>query len=294
MSRIDAIAARCARIAEARAFTYAISAVIVANAVVLGLQTYPAVTGDAGALLNTLDGVFLGVFVVELAIRMLAHARHPLGFFRSGWNVFDFVVIVGSLLPGLRENTTLLRLLRLARIVRLVRFLPDLRVMITAVGRSVPGVASLAVLTVLLLYVYGIVGWLIFADHDPAGYGNVGDAMLTLFVLLSLENLPDQIEMGLEVSRLTLIYFISYVLVAAFLLFNMLIGVVLSSFEEAQEIEFRRTQDERRAAAAATDDETDDRHVALLDHVHELRGALERIESEAQALVADGERRRGG
>ena len=88
-------------------------------------------------------------------------------------------MVTASFLPGLRENVTLLRLLRLARIVRAVRFLPDLRVIFAAVIRSLPGVSSLAVMTLLLVYLYGMVGWLIFHDHDPANFGNVGEAMVT-------------------------------------------------------------------------------------------------------------------
>ena len=129
----------CATLADSTAFNVAIFCVIVANAVVLGIETY-----EDSALLETLDGVFLGIFVVELVIRLLAHGSRPQDFFRSGWNVFDFVVIGAAFVPGLRENATLLRLVRLARVVRAVRLLPDLRVLTVAVGRSIPGVASLA------------------------------------------------------------------------------------------------------------------------------------------------------
>jgi voltage-gated sodium channel len=279
--------ARCARIAESRPFALGIFAVILANAVVLGLETYEGVVEDAGGLLTVLNEVFLAIFVVELAIRIIAFAPRPQDFFRSGWNVFDFVVIGASFVPGLRENSTLLRLVRLARIVRVVRLLPDLRVLVTAVGRSLPGVASLGVLTVLLLYVYGIGGWLIFDTHDPESYGTVGDAMLTLFVMLTLENLPQNIEMGLDLSGWTVLYFLSFTLIAAFLLFNLLIGVVINSLEEAREIEFRREQAARREHAAVTEDVYDDRSVVLLDHVHDLRVALERIEHEAKELAAE-------
>jgi voltage-gated sodium channel len=90
--------------------------------------------------------------------------------------VFDFVVISASFLPGVQENATLLRLVRLLRIVRAIRLLPDLRVLTVAVARSIPGVASLSVITLLLVYVYAMVGWLIFHEHDPANFADVGQA----------------------------------------------------------------------------------------------------------------------
>ena len=279
------IQATCARIAESDAFNYAIFGVILANAVVLGLETYDSIARDAGGLLGALNDIFLGIFVLELAIRLAAFGSRPQDFFKSGWNVFDFVVVAAAFAPGLRENATLLRIVRLARIVRIVRLLPDLRILVTAMARSMPAVASLGVLVLLLLYVYGIVGWVIFDDHAPDEYGTVGQAMLTLFVMLSLENLPENIEIGLELSTWTVLYFISYTLIAAFLIFNLLIGVVINSLEQAHELEWRREQDERRQRAAGTEEEADDRSVALLEHIHELRLALHDLEREARAIA---------
>lgn len=236
----SAIVRTCAAIADSVAFNVAIFGVILANAVVLGLETYPGVVRDAGGLLSTLNDVFLGVFVVELAIRLTAFGSRPGNFFRSGWNVFDLVVVIAAFLPGLRENSTLLRIARLARVLRIVRLLPDLRVLVTAIYRSLPGVASLTVLAFVTLFVYGMIGWTIFDDHAPQEYGTVGNAMLTLFVMLSLENLPQNIELGRELSEWTILYFVSYTLVAAFLLFNILIGIVINSLEEARAIEHAR------------------------------------------------------
>src|SRR5919107_119671 len=221
----------CADLADSTAFNLFIFAVILANAVVLGLETYDPVVRSYGGVLRTLNNVFLGIFVVELAIRLTAFGPRPTQFFRSGWNVFDFVVILASFAPGLRENTTLLRLARLGRVLRIVRLLPDLRVLTIAIGRSIPGVASLSVLALLVVFIYGMVGWTIFHDHAPQQYGTIGEAMLTLFVTLTLENLPDQIALGRELSDWTILYFISYALVAAFLIF---IGVVINSLEEAR------------------------------------------------------------
>lgn len=278
-----ALVQACAGLAESKRFDLAIFAVIVLNAVVLGLETYDGVERDLGAALDVVDTVFLSIFVLELAIRIVAHGRRPQDFFGGGWNVFDFVVVTAAFLPGLRENATLLRLVRLARIVRVVRLLPDLRVLTVAVGRSLPGVASLGVLAVLMLYVYGMVGWVIFDDHNPEAYGTLGDAMLTLFVLLSLESLPDMVDDGLALSAWTTIYYISFVLIAAFLLLNILIGVVINSMEEARAIEATREMSERREAALASPETTDDLEVAVIDRLAALRSAVEELETEVKA-----------
>jgi voltage-gated sodium channel len=276
----SAIVRACAAIADATAFNLAIFAVILANALVLGLETYEGVKREAGGLLDVLDAVFLGVFVVELGIRFAAVGARPGRFFRSGWNVFDFVVVVAAFLPGLRENATLLRLARLARIVRVVRLLPDLRVLVSAVVRSVPGVLSLAVMTLLLIYLYGMVGWVILGEELPERYGNAGEAMLTMFVLLSLENLPTYIEEGRRVSDWTIVFFVSYVLVASFLVFNFFIGVIVNSMEQARAIEAEREAAER--AEQGVPEPEPEPSVAL--RLEELRGAIDRLERE----LADG------
>lgn len=271
----SALVRGCATLADSSAFNLTIFAVILANAVVLGLETYDGVVRDVGGLLETLNNVFLGVFVVELAIRLTAFGSKPGGFFRSGWNVFDLIVVLASVAPGLRENAMLLRLARLARILRIVRLLPDLRVLTIAIGRSIPGVMSLAVLAVLVLFIYGMVGWTIFHDHAPQQYGTIGESMLTLFVTLTLENLPDQLALGRELSDWTIIYFVSYALVAAFLIFNILIGVVINSLEEARAIEEARERADRLEHGGDTGP-------SLEDRLADVRAALDLLETEVR------------
>ncbi len=253
-------------------------AVILLNAVVLGLETFEGVDEDIGDLLRVLDKIFLAIFTVELAVRFTAVRGDVRAFFSSGWNTFDFVVVAASFVPGL--NASLLRIARLLRVVRVVRFLPDLRVLVSAVARSVPGVASLAVGTALLVYAYGMVGWIIFDDHDPENYGDVAQAMLTMFVMLTLENLPDNLEMGQELSGWTVPFFVSYVLLAAFLVFNLFIGIVLNSMEEARAEDQRKQRQALREAAAESEGIEDDLVVAVEDRIDELRTALDALQQE--------------
>jgi len=271
----------CRRIVSSRWFDPLILAVIFVNAVTLGLETYDSIAASVGDDLHALNDVTLGIFVVELVIRFGAEGFSPRRFLRSGWNVFDFVVIAASFVPGVRENAMLLRLVRLLRIVRAVRLLPDLRVLTVAVGRSIPGVASLAVITLLLVYVYGMVGWVIFDAHDPANFGDVGQAMVTMFVLLTLENLPTYIEKGQELSDWTLLFYVSYVLVASFLIFNLFIGIVINSMEEARAIELHRA--ERDLLDEDPDDDERAHAVVLRERLHHLKTAVEDLERELEA-----------
>lgn len=237
MWAIVSIQTKAATLVKSNVFNLAIVGVILVNAIVLGVATYPSVVEAAGGALPLLEHAFLGVFVVELVIRIVAHGRRPQDFFRNGWNVFDFIVVGLSFIPGIAANATLLRMARLARVLRVVRFFPALRTILIGVARSLPGLAGFLALSVLTLYLYGMLGWMLFGEAYPREYGTVGRAVLTLFLLLSLETLPDAIEQGLALGTWTLLYFVSYVLIASYLLVNVLVGVVINSMEETRQAE---------------------------------------------------------
>jgi voltage-gated sodium channel len=262
------------RLVDSAAFNTTIIAVIVANAVVLGLQTYPGVVDGHGDTLDLLNATFLAVFVVELALRLASYGRRPQDFFRSGWNVFDFVVISAAFVPGIRESSTLLRIVRLARVVRIVRLLPDVRVLIVGVLHSLPPLISMTLLTTVILYVYGMVGWLLFGDEIPEDWGNIGEAMLTMFVLLTLENFPSYMDRAMEVHSWSWIFFVSFVLIAAFVVLNVLIGIVLNSMEEARELE------RRRALGIAVGEGAP---APVAERIAILRAALDELEHELAA-----------
>jgi voltage-gated sodium channel len=258
---------RLAQLVDSDRFNGVIAGVIVANAVVLGLETYPEVMDDYGNVLIRLNAAFYAVFVVELLLRIASYGRRPQDFFRSGWNVFDLIIIGAVAIPAVREQAQLLRLLRIARIVRLIRFLPDARVLILTVVKSVPSVFSMLVLTLVLMFVYGMVGWSIFGEALPESWGNIGRAMLTLFILLTLENFPTYLEQAEAVTPFAPAFFVSYVLLAAFIVFNLLIGIVIGSMEKA------RQETEPHTSSPALDDDVRKRITAL-------RQALDALEDD--------------
>ena len=280
---MGAIPITCARIADSARFQNFIMAVIIANAATLGLATYESIEDSVGDLLTALDSIFIGIFVVELAIRIAAYGNRPQDFFKDGWNVFDFVVITAAFIPGLRQNATLLRLARLLRVLRIVTILPDLRGIVRAMVRSLPPITSLVVLMLMLMFVYGMVGWILFHDPIPSEWGNIGQAMLSLFVMLTLENWPTYLNDGQAVHPASWIFFVTYILIASFLVINILLAIIINSMEEVREAEEQRKR-ERRAedieaggvqAEAALAAETAD---AIAQRVKVLREALDDLE----------------
>lgn len=272
MTSPDPRTGRLARLVDSDAFNLAIAGVIVINAIVLGLETFPSVMASYADQLILANEICYGIFVVELVLRFASYGRRPQDFFKSGWNVFDLIIIGGVWIPGVRENATLLRLLRLARIARLLRFLPDARVLIATVVRSLPPLMSIVVLTFLILFLYGMVGWAMFGAALPESWGTITRAMLTLFILLTLENFPTYLEEALAVTPWATLYFVSYVLVAAFVIFNLLIGIIISSMESAREREALREAKESGITGDA------------VARIHEIREALDALEADVQIL----------
>ncbi|TDB80634.1 ion transporter [Micromonospora sp. KC721] len=280
------LAAWCAHITGSRPFEVAIVVLIMANGIVLGVETYPNL-GAAGPLLRWTEWVFRLAFVVEIAIRVLAHGRRPQDFFRHGWNVFDFLVTAAIFIPGLHGDSAVLRFLRVARVLRLVRFSPGLRIIVAALWRSLPGVGGFLALAAVTLYVYGMAGWLIFNERYPEQYGDIGRSLLTLFVLLSLETLPDLIEQGIAVSPWTLLYYVSFVMITVNLLLNILIAVIVNSMEEARRLEMtERLSPDYDEDGDGVPDEVD--RIAISQRLDDLRAVITELERELRIDRDDG------
>ncbi|MDQ2676607.1 MAG: ion transporter [Actinomycetota bacterium] len=272
------MAATCKRIADSSRFQNFILGVIVLNAVTLGLQTYDLSAGWSSTL-STLDEVFLGIFAVEIAIRIAAFGSRPQDFFKDGWNVFDFIVVGAAFLPGLRENATLLRIVRLLRVVRVVTVLPDLRILVRALIRSIPPIVSLAVLTLMLMYVYGMVGWILFHEQDPDNWGDIGQALLSTFTMLTLENWPTLLDAGVAIHPQSWIFFVSYVLLASFLVINILIAIIINSVEEVHKVE----REEERADRLERLERGDTDAITVSERLTALRDAIDELELDLQS-----------
>jgi len=275
----DSLAQRCRRVADSSRFQAFIFAVIVFNAIVLGLETYDALRAEIGGLLTVLNDACLGIFVLELTIRIAAFGRRPQDFFREGWNVFDFIVIGAAFAPGLRQNATLLRLVRLLRVVRLVSVLPELRVLIAGMARALPPIGSMGVLALLFLYVYGMLGTILFGGEIPERWGDIGDSMLTLFTVLTLEGWNEILYEAQEVHPWSWVFFISFVLIASLLLINILIAIIINAMDEAREAE-RREEVARFKKEAEEAGAEYDPHIETARRIAALKQAIEDLEEQ--------------
>ncbi len=271
--RIPAWQRYAQNLVEARWFHGLIVVVIVANAVVIGVNTF-ALEHYLARVLTEVDTVFIGIYVVELVFRMAAVGFAPLRFFRNRWNTFDFCVVAATFVPGISTSATALRLLRLLRVSRLLRVMPDVRVLLRGLRRAAPPALSLLALTVLLCYLYGVVGCMLFGGRTPEGmrgyFDNLGEAMLTLFELLTLEGWNSVAHDLRQVSHWALPYVISFLLIGTYVVVNLVVGIVITSLDEAYKEQARERQREMLADTSQTE--------TIAQTVGQLRELLVRLE----------------
>lgn len=227
------------RVAHAAAysawFSSVIIAVIVLNAVSIGLNTFDSLHSSLAPLLAAADHAFLSIFLVELAIRFVAHDCSPKDFFSHGWNVFDTLVIALAFVPGVSNSVTALRIVRLLRVARLLRMMPDVKVLFDGMRRAGRPALSLLAMTALMCYMYAVVGNLLFEKSAPGYFGNIGEGMLTLFQLLTLEGWNDILHDLRAASPVGLAYTVVFVLFGTYIVVNLVVGVVITSLEDAYE-----------------------------------------------------------
>lgn len=273
---LSPVARVCDRIAESRRFQLAILGVIVVNAVVIGLETYPGLMDSYGDWFVRLDGLILAIFVVEIVIRLVAYGGRPWRFFTRGWNIFDFAIVAASFVPGIAGNVTVLRLIRALRLVRLIEMIDDLRIIVRGVLRSMAPLLGVGSLVLIITYMYGVVGTILFGEELPDEWGTVGSAMFTCFRILTLDNWDDIYFPAAEVSGLALPYFLSFILLATFVVLNIVIAVVVNSVEAARQAELEEN-------AAVLSAEMAERAPELADRIVALRLALDQLESNLAA-----------
>ena len=212
----------------------AIMALIVINAIILGLETEPAVMARFGAYLLALDKIILGVFVIEIVLRIFAHR---LQFFRDPWSLFDFAVVAIALVPA-SGPFAVLRALRVLRVLRLLTMVPSMRRVVGALLASVPGLSSIALVLLLIYYVFAVMATKLFGEAFPQWFGSIGESLYSLFQIMTLESWSMGIVRPvMEVHPNAWLFFVIFILIATFTMLNLFIAIIVNAMHTFAEKE---------------------------------------------------------
>ena len=215
-------------------FEKSIIALIIVNGIILGMETSPDLVAEYGDLFYFANHFILGVFILEAALKMMAVAPQVSRYFKDGWNIFDFSVIVFSLIPATGEFAMIARLARLLRVVRLISTIPELRLIVSTLVRSIPSMIHVMTLMGVIFYIYAITGYQLFHEHDPTHWRSLGISLLTLFRVVTLEDWTDVMYKAMELHSFAWMYFVSFVVLGTFVVVNLFIAVVINNLDEAK------------------------------------------------------------
>lgn len=214
---------------------------IVINAIILGMETSPTIMAHIGPQLLALDKLILGVFVVEIGLKLIGQGP---SFFRRGWNIFDFVVVGIALVPA-SGPLAILRALRVLRVLRLLSMLPRLRFVVEALLHSLPGIGSIALLMVVIYYVAAVMATGLFGASHPEWFGSIGHSMYTLFQIMTLESWSMGIVRPvMEDYPYAWMFFIPFILIATFTVLNLFIAIIVDAMQTMHEQVVKREEAE--------------------------------------------------
>lgn len=249
----------------------AIMGVIVFNAITLGFSTSQSITSRIGGFLEFVDTVVIGIFVVELTLKLYAYGPR---FFRSGWNVFDLVIVAISLVPNTRSLTAL-RGLRVLRVLRLLSPIPQVRAVVQSLIDALPGMGAIIVMLTIVYYVFAVMATMLFGQAFPQWFGTLGHSFFSLFTVMTLEGWPDLARAVMEVYPLAWLFFIPFIMVTAFTVLNLFIGLLVNTMQSAVEQETEAELEKLSRLVRKETNELDAHITQLHDELRSLREELQ-------------------
>ncbi len=237
---------------ESTKFKNFIISMILLNGVILGLATSQPLMASYGELITLSDNIIIAIFTIEILLRIYVHR---VSFFKDPWSLFDFFVVVISLVPA-NDGLSILRALRVLRLFRLLTVVPQMRVIIAALVKVIPGIGSISMVVLLFFYVFSIMATNLFAEAFPQWFGDLGKSMYTLFQVMTLESWSMGISRPvMEVFPYAWVFFILFILLVTFIMINLFIGIIVdaiftikeddkNALEEKEEVTLQTLQSE--------------------------------------------------
>ncbi|WP_078378554.1 ion transporter [Sutcliffiella halmapala] len=257
-------------IVEHRYFVNIVMSVILLNAILIGIETYPALREEYYSVVHGFEVFFLWFFTIEIILRMLAEKKFY-HFFYSKWNLFDFVVVGGVLFFSGTYFISALRILRVLRVLRAVTVIPSLQRLVTAFLKTIPSLGTIMMLLGLVFYIYAVLGVMFFGEISPEYFGSLHLSFVTLFQIITLDSWSSGIFRPIFAeSPLSWIYFISFILVGTFIVLNLIVGEIINNIQEARKEELQEEKIEitKQELSKITDEITELKQLLLRKENH--------------------------
>lgn len=268
---------RALRFVEKESVQRAILALIILNAITLGLSTSTWVTERTGGLLYVLDRAVLAIFVLEISLKLFAYGW---SFFRSGWNVFDMFVVGVGLVPQ-TQGLSALRALRVIRALRILSAVPQMRAVVQALLDALPGMGAVIVMLSVVFYVFAVMATIMFGGVFDEWFGTIGRSLYSLFQIMTLESWSMGIVRPvMEVFPYAWAFFVPFIVMSAFSVLNLFIGLLVNTMQSAVEAESEQEFERLRELVRTETDQVD-------AHVMELQTEIRALRDEVAKMNGD-------
>ncbi len=227
--------AKIAKLVNSKLFEYFIISTILLSAILIGLETVSGLTQNQRNWIERLNQIILVIFVIEAVLKIYAVAPRFRLYFGDGWNLFDFTIVVLSLIPFAGQYAMIGRLLRLLRVARLLSALPELRLIVGTLLRTIPSMFHVVLLMLVLFYIYGIAGYQFFHETNPEYWGSLPTSLLTLFRVVTLEGWTEIMYLDLANHEWAWIYYVSFIVMGTFIIINLFMALVINNLDEIKQ-----------------------------------------------------------
>ncbi|MCU0544626.1 MAG: ion transporter [Oscillatoriaceae cyanobacterium Prado104] len=284
------------KIVDSTAFQLFIIAAIIVAGVLVGLETVPEIAAKYALPIYILDRIIIWIFVGEFLLKLAAEWPKSWRYFGDGWNILDFAIVVACFLPIDNNYVLVIRMVRLLRVLKLLRALPKLQLLVSALLKSLPSMGYVALLMTLLFYIYGVAGTFMFGKNDPLHFGSLGASMLSLFKMATLEGWIELMDIqvygcdrvgydgGLAefcqhptTSPMSPLFFVTFIMLGAMIVINLLVGVMITSLEEANQEQIATEKKVATALLHETESHLEEKLEELHKQLNQVQTTLEII-----------------
>lgn len=254
-------------------FYYTVVFLILLNGVMVGAATYESMYEPNKTWFDFGFNIILWCFTIEIVMRLIS-SKPTSRYFADGWNVFDFIIVLSGHVFAGAHGMTVLRVLRILRVLRAVTVIPSLKKLVTALLLSIPALGNVVFLLCIIFYIFGVIGTVLLGEVSPEYFGALHLSLITLFQVVTLESWASEIMRPiLETAPWAWVYFISFILIGAFVIFNLFIGVIVNTVHRVEE----ETKKEKEEAIEIAEDQSkgiEKELFSLKNEVKELKSLI--------------------
>jgi voltage-gated sodium channel len=274
------------RAIESPWFRHAVTALIIINAIVLGVLTYDdSLPSGFIGWMHVIDQSITYVFAAEIFLKLCLY-RHK--FFGSGWNWFDFLVVGVSLIPG-GTAFSVLRAMRVLRVLRLLHVVPMMRRITEALLKALPGMGAILAVLALVTYVGAVMATNMFGDTDNEEvlllFGDLPKSAYSLFQVMTMDGWRFEVVQKVidDGHPFAWVFFLIFIFIASFAILNLFIALVVEALSREQQAILEEEIEDLEETLDVRDESAEGERMEMLQLLQDMRAEIAELKAAVSA-----------